>query len=58
MRRWCTVMIFCDFRGNCAELSRRSFKTDRDYFSALLAMRFNTQLARPALSIRDLCDLI
>lgn len=47
-----------DYRGNCVEIMRSDYKTDNEYYSKILAIKFNITLNPPSLSVDDIFDLI
>lgn len=51
-------MLLYNHMGKCVELKRRDFTTDLEYYSKLIALKFNITLERPTLSINEICDLI
>ena len=51
-------MLLYDHMGKCVELKRSDFTTDLEYYSKLIALKFNINLKRPTLSVNEICDLI
>jgi hypothetical protein len=51
-------MWFYDFRGKCIEVMRSDYNTDCEYYSKILAVKFNIKLNTTSLSVDDIFDLI